>query len=57
MSIYQTVPVIEYLISDDDEGITYADDTTSFDKTDTLLQKLRLENPEITYTMYAEIDA
>jgi len=57
MSNYQTVPVVEYLISDDDEGITHADNTTSFDETDTLLQKLRLENPDITYTMFAEIDA
>lgn len=56
MSNYQTVPVIEYLIGDDDEGITHADNTTSFDETVTLLQKLRLENPEGAYTMFAEID-
>ncbi len=53
---YQTVPVITYLICDDDEGIIHADNTTSFDETDTLLQKLRLENRDITYTMFAEID-
>ena len=57
MSNYQNVPVVEYLISDDDEGITYADNTTSFDETNTLLQKLRLKNPDITYMMFAEIDA
>lgn len=57
MSNYQTVPVIEYLISDDDEGINHAENTTSFEETDALLQKLRAENPDVTYTMFAEIDA
>lgn len=57
MSNYQSIPVIEYMISDTDEGMHHADNRNSFEQTDELLQKLRDDNPDVEYTMFAEIDA
>jgi hypothetical protein len=57
MSNYQTIPVVEYAICDSDEDMHYAEDRNSFDRTDELLHKLRSENPDVEYTMYAEVDA
>lgn len=56
MSSTQIVPVVKYFIGDCDENIYEADNPQSFDETNKLLQKLRLESPEVIYTMYAEID-
>lgn len=57
MSFNQTVQIVEYLIGDHDENIYHADNNKSFEDTDDLLQKFREENPECTFTMFAEIDA
>lgn len=57
MSKYHSIPVVEYMISDSDEGIHHADNRNSFEQTDELMQKLRADNPDVEYTMFAEIDA
>ena len=51
------LPVKGFIVCDTDENVHEADDTTSFDQADDLLNKLRLENPDSVYSMYAEIDA
>lgn len=54
---YRTVPVIEFCICDDDEGMHHADDRLSFEDTKKTLWELRIANPDIEYTLIAEIDA
>ena len=51
-----TLYVKSYLVGDDDENIHVADNPQSFDNTVTLLLKLRAENRDTTFTMFAELD-
>ena len=57
MSNFHTLPVISFGVSDDDEDHHQADNNCDFDETVKLLKKLRTENPDVLYMMYAEIDA
>lgn len=57
MRNFVRVPVNGFMVCDDDENVHHADNTLSFADTNKLLQKLRTENPDIEYTMFAEIDA
>lgn len=52
-----TLPVVKYIIADDDEGTYEADNPADFDETCALLERLREESPENQHTLYAEIDA
>jgi hypothetical protein len=54
---WQTIQVLRYFIGDDDEGIHEADNPQDFDDSCHLLERLRAENPENTYTLCAEVDA
>ena len=54
---WQTIQVLRYFIGDDDEGIHEADNPQDFDDSCALLERLRDENPENTYTLCAEVDA
>lgn len=56
MSAVHILEVVSFGISDDDEGHHEADDSLDFIKTLVLLKKLRTENPDVVYAMYAEID-
>lgn len=56
-SQYMNIPVTQFLISGDDETVHEADDPASFEQTDDLLNRLREENPNVTYSLLAEIDA
>lgn len=56
-SAWETVLVSRYGISDEDEGLHEADNPRSFDETSALLEKLRAENPDLGFTMFALIDA
>ncbi len=52
-----TIPVVRFFISDSDEGIHEAAWPQDFEASCALLEKLRSENPDISYTLCAEIDA
>ncbi len=52
-----TVPVVRFIICDDDEGMHEPDNPVSFESADEMLRNLREQNPEVNYTMIAEIDA
>ena len=52
-----TIPVVKYFIGDSDEGIHEADSPQDFDGSCALMERLREENPDIIYTLYAEVDA
>lgn len=52
-----TIPVLKYFIADDDEGTHEADNPQDFDGACELLERMRKENPDTTYTLCAEVDA
>jgi hypothetical protein len=54
---YYTLPIVKFLVCDDNEGTHEADNNRDFRETDALLNKLRGENPDVAYTLYAEVDA
>lgn len=52
------LPVVSFVICDhDNEEMHEADNNRDFEETDALLNRLREENPDTNYTMYAEVDA
>jgi len=54
---YCNVPVVRFYVEGDD-GLNYeADDYSSFDDTDDLLNTLRIRNPTEKFYMLAVIDA
>jgi hypothetical protein len=54
---YCNVPVVRFYVEGDD-GLNYeADDDSSFDDTDDLLNTLRIRNPTEKFYMLAVIDA
>lgn len=53
----RTIPVVKYFIGDDDEGLHEADNPQDFDESVALLERLRDENPDVLYTLCAEVDA
>jgi hypothetical protein len=56
-SSWETLLVLSFGISDEDEGVHEADNPRSFEQTSALLEKLRAENPTLGYAMFAVIDA
>ena len=52
-----TIPVVKYFIGDDDEGLHEADNPQGFEESAALLERLRAENPDVLYTLCAEVDA
>ena len=55
--LFHTLPVVKFVICDDDECTYEADNNRDFQESDALLNRLREENPDVLYTLYAEIDA
>ena len=53
----RTIPVVKYFIGDGSEEPYEADNPQDFDESVALLERLRDENPEVLYTLCAEIDA
>lgn len=57
MSRWYTLQVGQFSISDENEGYHQADNPNNFEDTVTLLEKLRAEQPGVSFTIFAEIDA
>jgi hypothetical protein len=57
MSDFHTLLVTDFFIADDDENIYYAENTSSFEDTTKLMDRLREENICKGYTLCAVIDA
>lgn len=54
---YYTVPIVRFFV-EDEGGLNFeADDDSSFDETDDLLNRLRKQNPDENYRMVAIVDA
>lgn len=53
----RTIPVVKYFIGDREEWLHEADNPQDFDESVALLERLRDENPEVPYTLCAEVDA
>lgn len=49
--------LIEFVICDDDENVHKAEDSTSYQATLALLAELRSESPDVTFILYAKLDA
>ena len=55
--LFHSLPVVKFVICDDDEGTHEADNNRDFEESDALLNRLREENPDVAYTLYAEVEA
>ena len=55
--LFHTLPVVKFVICDDDEGTHEADNNRDFEESEALLNRLREENPCVCYLLYAEVDA
>jgi hypothetical protein len=58
MSEFFTLPVVQFLVCEEDEdwGIFHPDGR-GFENAEKLLEKLRAEYPDASFTLVAEIDA
>lgn len=56
-SSWETLLVSRFGISDEDEMVHEADNPRSFDETSALLEKLRKDNPDVGFMMFAVLDA
>ena len=54
--LFSTLPVVKFIICDDDGKRHEADNNRDFEGTYALLNRLREENQEVLYTIYAVVD-
>lgn len=55
--LFHTLPVVKFIVCDDDEETHEADNNRDFEESAALLNRLREENPDVLYTLYAEVEA
>ena len=54
---YMNIPVTRFFVASEDEDLLTADNDTSFEDTDELLNQKREDEPDKVWSMYAEINA
>ena len=53
---YMNLPIKSFAVCSEDEDVEQADDVTSFEQAEDLLNKLRNEQPDKAWSLVAEID-
>lgn len=54
---FHTLPVVRFVIGEDGERTHEADNNRDFEEADALLNHLRKNNPDVAYTLFAEVEA
>ena len=54
--VFYTLPIVKFIICDEDEGTHEAFNNQDYDASLALMARLRKENPNLDYELYAEIE-